>query len=155
MESCIFLRTYSHHRLFFPGLCKFYIFYFKILVLPVTISSVIDILVLKSTGISLLAINKYSKMNIISVLIFRVLLLLNVVDEDKFFSNHLKLWQNLQLFQKCSAAPSFAGDLCEHPRPAMACWALWLVLSVCIPILGASLLQGYKKTMFPMTLRYI
>lgn len=55
------------------------------------IGSVIDVLVLKSTGISLLAINKYSKMNIISVLIFRVLLLLNVVVEDKFFSNHLKL----------------------------------------------------------------
>lgn len=54
------------------------------------VASVIDILVLKSIFISLFAINKYSKVNIISFLILRVLLLLNMVVESIFSSNHLK-----------------------------------------------------------------
>lgn len=89
--------------------------------LSVKIGSIIDILVLKSICISLLAINKYSKINIISVSVFRVLFLLDVVVEDNFFSNTGKLKQNFQLFQKCLAAHSVAGDLCERRRPAVAC----------------------------------
>jgi len=42
----------------------FYTFYVKILVLSVKTGSIIDLVVLKSICISLLAINKYSKMNI-------------------------------------------------------------------------------------------
>lgn len=79
--------------------------------LSVKIGSIIDILVLKSICISLLAINKYSKINIISVSVFRVLFLLDVVVEDNFFqtlesSNKISscfrsVWLRIQLQATC------------------------------------------------------